>query len=775
MLMAVVAIVTVGVGCLVGFLATSQNLQLAKSDYYQRTFLADFWVDLKKAPITEAMRLADVPGVASLRHRLTTPVTVDMPEVRRPISGLLVSLPARRQDVINNVLVRSGTWFTPFGEEEVLVDHSFAQARGVVPGDELRLVIKGESKTLRVVGTAISSEFVYLMPPGSIAPQPSNYGVFYVPRQLAEDAMGFEGACNNLVGVLTPQAREHPQVVLDTLADRLASFGVFATTPLALQSSNLSLNSELSGLATMAAVLPLLFLSVAALVLNVLMTRLAEQQRSIVGTLKALGYDNRRIMAHFLQVGAVVGLLGGLLGCLLGYLLADGLTEVYRGFFTFPTLSNRFYPGLMLAAMGTALLFGVLGTVRGVRHVTRLAPAEAMRQAAPLQGGGVPLERVRWLWRRLGFRWQLSLRNIFRNRVRSLVAVFAAAMGSALLVSTLGMVDSLKYMLQFQFQKVMLADYTLSFNQELDYGAVYELAATPGVEHVEPVLQVACTFTNGHRRKKGSVTGILADARLTIPRDGAGNAVSVPKTGLLMTERLAEQLDIAPGDMVVMTPTKGLQAPREVRVAQVVDSMFGLSVYADYDYLNSLVGEAAAVSQLQLRTNMTPAQKKAFLKQCKSYPMLTNIGDRQLQQKLLQESFVDKLGGMAYPMILFGAIIFFGSILNASLIGIIERKREIATYRVLGYRSLEVGNLLLRENLVVNLAGIALGLPLGAAMLDGLALEYQNDMYAMPSVVSLQSWLISVGLSVLFVLLCQVIIQRSINKLEWNEALSMKE
>ncbi len=775
MLLAVVAIVAVGVGCLSGFLATSRNLESARSSYYQKTFLADFWVDLKKAPLTALPELLNIPGVASLRARLATSVMLDMEGVDRPISGQLISLPPQRKDVINNVILMSGTYFTPMRRNEVLVNHDFATARNIGPGDTLRMVIHGERRELYVVGTAISSEFVYLMPPGSIVPEPADYGIFYVKRQLAEDAMGFQGACNSLVGFLTPEARNNPQAVLDKLSAALKPYGVFATTPLALQASNLALSSELAGLSTMATMMPLIFLSVAALVLNVLMTRLAEQQRTIVGTLKALGYGNRKIRAHFLKVGFIVGLCGGIAGCVLGYFMAAGLTETYKSFFTFPKLANMFYPNLMLLSVAIALFFGLLGTLRGVGHVTRLNPAEAMHEQPPTKGGSIFLEKFPWLWRGLGFRWQLSLRNLFRNRVRSLVGVFAAAMGTALLVCTFGMVDSLQYMADFQFEKILLSDFKLTFREEMDYGAVYEIASLPGVVRVEPLLEVACDFVNGHHSKKGRVLGLVSDAQMTVPRDTQGRAVAIPHAGLLMSRRMASILDVDPGDRVTIIPTKGLQDPRTVRVARIIDSMFGLSVYADFDFLNAQIHESDAVSALQLRTRMTPAELRVFLHQCKRYPQLAGIGNRKLQQKLIQKSFVDKLGAMAYPLIFFGGIIFFGSILNASLIGILERKREIATYRVLGYSALEVGNLLLRENILVNVAGILVGLPLGWWMLDGMAKQYQNDMYSMPCVINPGSWIISIVLAVVFVLLCQVVIQRSILKLNWNEALSMKE
>ncbi len=775
MLAAVVAIVAVGICCLVGFFGTSWNLDQAKDDYYRQTSMADFFVDLKKAPVLEARRLAQVPGVARIHERIVAPVVLDMEDVDRPISGKMISVPEEQNSGINSIVLRQGEYFGDPRRNEVLVEEAFAQARGLSPGDQLHLLINGERKTLVMAGTAISSENIYLLPPGGIVPEPADFGVFYVTRDLAAEAMGFQGACNSLLGQLTPEARRDPQPVLDEIARRLHPYGVYATTPLAMQPSNLSLTAELAGLATMATVMPLLFLSVSALVLNVLMTRLTTQQRTIVGALKALGYGNRTIMAHFLSLGLLVGLLGGLLGCLLGYLLAGGMTRMYTAFFTFPSLENHFYPGLMLTGLLVSLGFSLLGTLRGVRTITKLPPAEAMREQPPILGGAVFLERIPWLWRRLGFRWQLSLRNLSRNRFRSVSGIFAAAMGTALLVSTFGMIDSLKFMLTFQFDKVMLADHTLSFGQETDYGAVYELRTLPGVLLVEPVLDVPCEFANGHRRKKGAIQGIAPGAVLSRVFAPSGGVAPVPSSGLLLSKRLADQLGVAAGDSLTVTPTKGAQEPVVVHVAQIVETMFGLGVYADFHYLNALVGEEDSLTTLHVRTHMTPEQRRDFLRECKRYPRLQGLGERSVQRERMQTTFVDKLSGMAWPMVFFGAVIFLGSILNASLIGIMERKREIATCRVLGYSPLEVGNLMLRENMVINAVGILLGLPLGWQMLLGLATEYQNDMYAMPAVITIQSWIVSVLLAVGFVLLCQVVIQRAVNKLHWQEALNMKE
>ncbi|KAA6186343.1 FtsX-like permease family protein [Thiohalocapsa marina] len=775
MLAAVVAIVAFGIAALVGLQTTTNNLTSARDAYYAQCRLADFWVDLKKLPLSALAAVQAIDGVAELRSRLSRPVIVDLPGVSEPVSGLLLSMPATRTPVINDLVLTAGSWFSADGENEVIVSRAFADARGLSPGDPLRLTLDGQQRTLRIVGIGISAEFVYLIPPGGIVPDPANYGVFYLARPFAEDVLGMDGAANSLVGRLTPAARQAPEPVLQALAEQLHPFGVFAVTPLKQQDSNLNLTAELGGLSTMAAMMPLIFLSVSALVLNVLMMRLAAQQRVVVGTLKALGYDNRALFSHFIQVGVIVGLIGAALGLLLGYLLAAGLTAFYQGFFTFPNLSNRLYPGLMAAAVALALVFAVLGSVNGVRAITRLDPAEAMRPPPPPEGGAIVLERWTGAWRRVGFYWQMALRSLFRNRVRSGVGVVAAALGTALLVSTFGMLDSLKYMVQFQFDKVLLADYAVSFRDDLDAGALTEARRLPGVLRAEPLFVVSATLVNANHRHRGAVVGVTPDATMTLPTNTDGSVVPIPPQGLLMARRLAEQLDLAVGDSVWLLPTKGLQTPLQVPVADLVDSLFGLGVYADYDYLNRLIGESAAVSAVRLRTAQTPAERTAFYTELKRLPTLLSVQDMAEERANMWQTFVVKMGSMAYVMILFGAVIFFGAILNGALISLIERQRELATYRVLGYRNGEVGAMYLRETLVLNLGGILLGLPLGWWMLLGMNAQYKNDLYMMPSVITPAGWFWSIGLAIAFVLIAQLIVQRRINCMHWNEALSMKE
>lgn len=775
MLLAVAAIIAVGTGCLVGMLSTYNNLESAMLDYYRRSRMADFWISVKKAPTSVVDDLEKIPGAARIRDRISFPVIVDLEGVERPISGLSVSLPDSPGDIINDIVVRSGSYFTAARRNEVIVSEQFAQARDLLPGDYIHLTMNGRREKMAVVGTAISAEHVYIAPPGSLFSAPGDYGIFYIKRTFAEDTYGFHGACNEVLGLLTREGAGESGLILDEADRILEPYGVFSTIPRRQQFSNLTLHSEMGGLKTTATALPLIFLGVAALVLNVLMTRMAEQQRVIVGTLKALGYENGRIFSHYIKFGLVVGLVGGLGGCLLGDWLSESMIVMYQGFFEFPRLVNRAYPSIMALSVLISVVFAVLGTLRGVKRIVDLDPAEAMHEAMPSAGGKIFLERWKAFWGRLDFWWQIVLRSIFRNRARTAIALVAALLGSAMVLLALGLNDSMNYMVDFEFEKVLLGDYTLTLRDATDSGAVREAEDLPGVTRAEPVFNVSGTFYRDNHRKKGAITGLIPEATLTVPRNADGTAVRVPPAGLLMTDRLARQLGVTAGETVTFVPVRGARYPRELKVSAITRSMLGLSVYADYSYLNRLVSEAEAVNEIQLKARQTPEETIAFYRGLKESPKLESLTVILESKNAIKVQMTGAMQGMAMVMILFAGVIFFGSILNGSLIAIAERRREIATFRVLGYRSKEIGGMFIRENMLVNLTGAVLGLPIGYWMLAGLATQYTNDAFTMPVLVHGRSWAGTIVLALLFVLVSHYFVQRSINRLHWEEALAMKE
>jgi putative ABC transport system permease protein len=777
LLLAIAAIIAVGVMAFVALRSAHGNLDDARRRYYARCRMADFTVELKKAPVVEVAALARLPGVVAIRPRLQFRATVGLEHAAQPLSGLVLSLPERRDaPIINDVVLKSGSDFTPSRDEEVIVNDAFARRHGLRPGDRIRLLLNDRDLELAVVGTAVSSEFVYLLGPGAFVPDPEHFGVFYLKQRYLEEVFDFRGACNQVVGLLSPGLRERPEPLLERAERRLAPFGVFATTPRRDQVSNRFVSNALAALAVSSIILPAIFLVVAALILGVLMGRLVENQRTTLGTLKALGHSDRRLLAHVLEFGTAVGLVGGAVGCGLGYALAGALTRLYTQFFEFPALVNRPDPAVYALGLLASVACALLGAARGGRAVLRLEPAEAMRPKPPAQGGVIALERIGWLWRRLDSGWRLVLRNVVRNRRRSLAGAAAAAMATSLLVTGLLRDRAAFAMLDTQFRKLQRSDMDLTFHGLRGRAALLDAQRLPGVDRAEPVLNVGCTLRNGQHARKGAITGLVRGATLTVPRDHLGRLVPIPSAGLLLERQLAAILHVGPGDALLVEPIEGRRAPRRARVAGLLDSALGLVAYAEIGYLSRLVDEEYAVSGAQLVLDPRPARRSAFFAELKRLPSLEAFSDREGQYASLRATLVGAIRGGTGILVVAAGLILFGTALNAALVGLAERRREVATLLVLGYTPRSVGRLFLREGLVIHLAGTLAGLPGGYLMYRGLIARVQDtELFRLPAVDPTVAFAWALPLSLLFALASHAVVQRSINRTDWLEALNVRE
>ncbi len=775
MLLAVTGIIAVGVACLVTLASAFMNLSEAKQLYYAQCRMADFSIELKKVPVSELAALSAMPEVAEIRSRVQQIVTVDLDGVTEPLNGQVLSVPDRRQSMINDLLIRQGSYFTDRRQNEVIVNEAFAQYHRIRPGHWIRLLMNNQQQELFVVGTAISSEFVYLLGAGSITPDPKRFGVFYIKQSFAEETFDFKGSANQVLGRLSAAAGGSPRAVLRRAEAMLEPYGVFTTTPLEDQMSNKFLSQEIKGVRSFAVISPCMFLGVAALVLNVLLSRLAQQQRMVIGTFKALGYSDVQVSWHFLKFGLGIGISGALVGCFAGYWMATAMTAMYRTFFQFPSLESHLRWDLY--AIGTLVSIGcaTIGSLNGSRSVLRLNPAEAMRAAAPRRGGGVLLEKLGWFWRSLGSSWRMVLRNLLRAKLRTLASIFAAAMGTSVMVNGFMMQLAMKYMIDFQFRKIMRNDVDLSFKDERGEDALRESAKLPGVDYAEPTLNVACKFIHGSREKKGAITGLVAHPRLTVPRDLEAQPIRIPPHGLAMSRRMAEALQVSLGDRVGVEPIKGERRIQYVPVEAITDGYLGMYVYADIGYLSHFIGEEVAMSGVQLATDHDPRHRDALQRELKQLPALQSVTARADMIATLEDTIIKNQSVIINLFVLFTGIVFFGSILNASLVSLAERQRELATLRVLGYSPWEVGRLLLRESLITTFLGALLGMPMGYGLTTLIAGAYASDLFRLPLVPSMSLWIKTMSFAIGFGLITHIVVQQQVTKMDWLDALKTKE
>ncbi|MEE2934898.1 MAG: ABC transporter permease [Planctomycetota bacterium] len=776
LLLAIAGIMVIGTTVFVALQSSHQNLKRAQREYYQRTQLADFWIRVKKAPNSTLEEIRGLPGVRDVEARIKHFATADITGAVRPLNCLVLSLPDRPRPHLNDIVIRQGGYFSELRANEVIVIDQFARAHDIRTGQWIELNLNQRKQQLLVVGTAISSEFTYLLGPGTVVPDPGQFGVFFVKRSFAEDVFDFNGAANEFVGRWSSSNPALQKIWLAQIESRLSGAGVLSTTPRDRQTSHQFLDGEIKGLGAVATVLPTIFLVAAALILNVLMTRIARKQRQVVGTLKALGYSDSQVFWHFLTLALVVGVFAGLAGSLLGYAASCGMAVLYRSFFEFPELNAGVYFYAYAIVISLSLICAIAGSARGARSLYRLAPAEAMRPEPPRSGGAIYIERIRLIWDRLSTAWRLAIRGVIRQRFRTVAAVFSTTMGAGLLAAGFLNVNTVFFLVDFQFRQLSRSDIELFTDGERDLAVVDEVRRMPGIDYVEPVYYLPCTMTSGPYHYKTSITGLQPDARLTRPKMADGTPIPVPQNGVIINRRLADILHVKIHDVVMVQPTRGDRTTRVTRVAQISDSFLGVNAYGDIEHTSRLAGEELVVNSVQALTDHLPEHDQARNQKLKQLPAINMILSRHDLIASLKRTVLRNMMVFIVMLIGFSGMVFFGSLLNTSLINYNERVREVATLRALGYSPWHVGGLFLRETAMLAAIGTALGLPLGYGLMWLATLPYRtNDVIRIPLASAPWLWWLTILLAAVFLLTAHAFVQVRIHRLNFREVLNVRE
>lgn len=770
-----VALVAIGIGSLTMMLSLYRDLDGTRAAYYQNYRLAHFTVDMKRAPERAVELAAQAPNVASTQGRITIQVLIELPGRIEPVAGIAHSLPLMRRPVINDIFLASGTWFTGESEKEAILNEAFAAANDLRPGDRLKVTLLDEQHDLLIVGTASSPEHIFLLPlDGGLAPDPSRFGVVYLPEDFLQRSADLEGGYNEILGMSFDTSEEELRRMLDGLERSLDPWGVTNTSPMQDQPSYQLLDSEMTGLRSNAVIMPTIFLGVAMLILNVLLGRLVAQQRSVIGTLRALGRSRGAIMLHYLWIGLLVALLGAVGGLCLSLWLQGVLIGIYAEYYTFPRLEAGFYPLYHMAGFGIALLAGCAGTARSALKAASLHPAEAMRPAPPERGGRVLVERVTVLWNRLSFRHKLVIRAIFRNPFRSGVSVVTAMLAMALLVSSFAMADGMNFLVDYQFGMISHEDLSVALREPVGDAGSREVLHLPTVTTVESQLTIVSDLSAGHRRQRIGVVGLPRNNRLFTPLDLDNHPIVIPESGLVLTDKAADLLGVGIGDTLALRPLIGRRERVEAPVVAVVGSYLGVTAYANIEYLSRLIGEDLVANSI-LATSSQIGAWDGLYTEVKERPDVVGVSNRQRAIKQMRETFIQNIKVSITILILFAGLIAFGSVLNTALVSLSEREREVGTFRVLGYSSREIASILRGEQVLLSTLGIVIGAFAGIGLTHLIAIAYDTDFMRMPVVIYRSRVAIAAVLMVFFISLAQGLVYGYIRKLPWLDALKVKE
>ena len=322
---AIAMVIGAGVAVLVMSLSTLESINWSKDAFYDQYGFADVFAHLKRAPQTVAERIEALPGVARAETRIVYDVTLDVEDMTEPAIGRLISIPDGGLPRLNGLHLRRGRWLAPFQRNEVLMAEPFAVAHRLNPGDEVTAIINGRRQQLKIVGITLSPEYLIQIGPGSLLPDDRRFGVFYMGYEGLAAALDMDGAFNDVSLQLMRGASE-PEVLrrLDEITEEYGGVGAYGRDE---QVSHQYISDEIRQLRGMATVAPVIFLGVAAFLLNVVLSRMINTQREQIAALKAFGYSKFEIGMHYLQLILVIPIVGAALGTIAGAYLGGNLAR----------------------------------------------------------------------------------------------------------------------------------------------------------------------------------------------------------------------------------------------------------------------------------------------------------------------------------------------------------------------------------------------------------------------------------------------------------------
>lgn len=769
---AVSAVVLCAIVVFVALQTAYHSLTASRDRYFDRYRMADFFVHLEKAPRSALTDVEAVPGVWRARGRIVKDVSLDVAGNEGSVYGRIISMPARRDGLICDVHLVSGSYFPGASATEVIVNERFCEANGLRVGDAIEATINERRESLRIVGTCYSPEYVYaIRTPRQFAPDDRNFAVIFARESFVEDAFNMTNAFNDVVGLLQPGT--DVEQVLEGVKERLDAYGVYHKYGRGLQLSNHYLSEELQGLRMSALVLPMIFLVVAAFVIHVLVRRMVELQRGQIGLLCALGYSRARILWHYTCYALAIGIAGAGPGTLVGYWLAGRMTVIYNMFFRFPSLTPVFHVPVVLFGFALSAGMCAAGAVWSARRILSLQPAEALRPVAPRRRGTVRRSRLAGLWKRLPLHWRITARHCLRAPGRALLTILGVAASAVILLLGLANNDFFDAIIDYQFDLVQRADLRVELATERGRAALFDITGVPGVRGAEPVYEFGAELRNGRRKKTVLVMGLPPESRLYHVYAGKGRRVRLPSEGLLIPRRVADELALRPGQKAHLDPYVRGADEVETIVRGATEEYLGLTVYARLDYLGRLIGSAGAMSGALV--DAEPGRTPEVIARLDDIPGVTAVTATRTFLKAFEESMSDLIQASNFILTLFAATVAFAVIYNASSVNIAEQERDLACLCSLGYDREDVARIATNDIMPLGVVGLAVGLPLGYLMCVGLSKYYTTDIYKLPVVANPRTYVLVAVMLLVFQLISRGVCARRARNIDIVARLKSRE
>jgi putative ABC transport system permease protein len=768
--LAVALVMASGVATMLIGVGAYNSLYETRATYYDRAQFADIFAFVVRAPNSLATRIRGIDDVSGVETRIVKSALVDIPGLNLPVTASVLSIPTNGESRLNQLYLRSGRLPDADSGTQAVVNEKFALAHKLMAGSNIDIILNGVQRRLTITGTVLSPEYIYAIGPGDMMPDDRRFAVIWMRETELAAAFNLKGAFNNITLRLLRHANK--AAVLQSLDALLLRYGGEGAYPREDQISHAFLDAELSQLRVMSRILPPVFLVVTAFLINMVLSRLISLEREQIGLLKAIGYAPLEIASHYAKLILLIAGLGIIIGFAAGTWLSHGLTLLYARFFNFPYQIFIVSPGLYAAAAIIASGAALLGGMRAVLAAASLSPAVAMLPPTPPSYRRVCSGHLQPL-RHFSQLSIMVLRNIARWPLRAALTSLGIALSIGLLVSSLFSTGAVNYMISVNFDQADRQDASIAFGEPRAAAALQEAKRLPGVMRAEPFLSVASRLSNGNHVKRVNLLGKPDDIDISRVLDLSLRPVEMPRSGLVLSEALAENLRVHRDDMVHVELLGRHHTEANIRVSAIIQSYFGMAAFMHIDALSRLLGEGPRINGINIL--LDPAQNEAFFAKIKQQPALSAMALQRVSLAIFRKTLAENIDIQITVYASLASIIAFGVVYNSARIQFSERARELASLRVLGFTDYEVSRILLLEFAILTLTAIPMGWFLGYWIAFVLARGFQSDLYRVPLIVERSTYAYSALIVMVAVTVSALIVRRRVSRLDLVSVLKTRD
>lgn len=719
-----------------------QGLKKTANDYYNSTNFADVWLYGTSFTQKDEDAVRRLSGVTGTERCLV----VD--SVGKFGNNPKITLRFPSSDTISKAYRVSGEAFSS-NKDGIWIDDRFAKAHHLTVGDTMTVTMDKMLLTKKILGTIYSSEYVYLSGSDGTTPDFSTNGYAYLPTKSFPDANHIPYN-QILLTTDSSQSSNLEKRVDSTLGDKVSVYMTRDSQP-----SYAMFQQEIDQHKAMGSIFPVAFLAIALLTILTTMSRIITSQRTQIGTLKALGFKKGKILWHYISYGFWVSLAGSVLGATVGpltlpYLFYPSMSSFYTLPYWKPAIDSSFY--LMAAA---SVLLSTLITWLACRNVLKDSPAKALRPKAPKFVRHGWLERTA-LWQKFGFNTQWNMRDVSRNRIRSIMTIIGVLGCTALLVCAFGMNDAMKDLKVWKYNDIDQFQSKLTVDAKTSKQQIQNVVQS---SNGQKIMKESVEIKANDVEKTGSLT-VEDHVTLLKTTDINRNDISLPQNGLSLSYKMAELLGVKQGDKIqwhIFGDAKWAGST----VAQIYRDPSSQGISMNRESFEKL---GYTFSPTAILTSQKITQKPSGISSVQQTGDLTKSWD-DLTQSMMK---------MVYILILAASVLAVVVLYNLGVLSFTEMQRELATLKVIGLKTKKLRRLLLVQNLWLSFVGFLLGVPAGKWLLDQI-MSTSGDSFDMVTAIHLTNILASFVITFVLAYLVNRMFSGSIRRLDLASSLKSVE